>query len=454
MTLLRTFTKARYPGPRTLSLISILVNARQLSPDLLYQLAGQYGRVVRVPLGQRPKFLVSGPDGVERILQSNQHNYRGFDYSHQTLRPLLGNGLLTSEGEIWRKHRRLAQQAFHREQLEKLSGIMAGSVRNFLDTWASRVHSPTTMDIGVEMGLLTIGVVTDTLFGNSLGSQAARVREAWPRVMDHLVSRMLNPFRLPERIPFPHHREYHRSLGLLNETIYSLISNHRRSAQQENLLGMLIAARDQQLNIQLDDQELRDEVMTIFLAGHETCANALTWTLYLLAAHPDVQECLAEEVSAVLQGREPGYADLERLPYTGMVFNEALRLYPPAWIMARDAVESDEIEGWHVPAGATVFLSPFVTHRLPEFWEEPLRFDPLRFSPERSSTRPRFAYFPFGGGGRQCLGKNFALIEARLALPLLIQRFRFSLTESKTASYFPTYSMRPQKPIWLEVERR
>ncbi|HZW83062.1 MAG TPA: cytochrome P450, partial [Candidatus Deferrimicrobium sp.] len=212
--------------------------------------------------------------------------------------------------------------------------------------------------------------------------------------------------------------------------------------------------------IQLDDQELRDEVMTIFLAGHETCANALTWTLYLLAGHPDVQERLTEEVSAALHGQDLSYADLERLPYTTMVFNEALRLYPPAWIMARDAIEDDVIEGWSIPAGSTVFLSPYVTHRLPAFWDDPLRFDPLRFSPQLSSARPRFAYFPFGGGQRQCLGKNFALIEARLALPLMLQRFRFSLPESgklktgKRAEYIPTYSMRPQKPIWLTLEKR
>jgi cytochrome P450 len=460
MTTLSSLIKTNYPGPRYLSLLSYLVNARQVSPDLLYQLAQQYGSVVHVRLGQRPKFLVSGLAGVEHILQNNQHNYRGFDYSHETLRPLLGNGLLTSEGEIWLKHRRLAQQAFHRDQLEKLSKIMVITVRNFLDTWMSRAHSRVTFDVGAEMGLLTIAVVTDALFGNKLGEQAVRVREAWPRVMDHLVGRMLNPFQLPERFPIPNHLEYRKSLGLLNETIYSLISNHRLSAQEGNLLGMLIAARDQQLNIQLDDQELRDEVMTIFLAGHETCANALTWTLYLLAEHPDVQERLAEEVSTVLHGQEPGYADLERLPYTAMVFNEALRLYPPAWIMARDALGNDEIEGWHVPAGATVFLSPYVTHRLPELWEDPLRFDPLRFSSERSSKRPRFAYFPFGGGQRQCLGKNFALIEARLALPLMVQRFWFSLPElrelknGKRIEYFPTYSMRPQKPIWLTLEKR
>jgi cytochrome P450 len=244
MTILRSSTKTDYLGPRTLSLLSYLVNARQVSPDLLYQLAQQYGSVVRVRLGQRPKFLVSGPAGVEHVLQSNQHNYHGFDYSHTTLRPLLGNGLLTSEGETWLKHRRLAQQAFHRDQLEKLSRIMVITIKDFVDTWSSQARPRLTLDIGDEMGLLTIAVVTDALFGNDLGQQAARVREAWPRVMDHLVGRMLNPFRLPDRLPIPHHLEYQKSLGLLNETVYRLIANYRLSGQEGNLLGMLIAARD------------------------------------------------------------------------------------------------------------------------------------------------------------------------------------------------------------------
>jgi len=338
---------------------------------------------------------------------------------------------------------------------------MVVTVKHILDTWNIRARSRATLDIGSEMGLLTLAVVNDALFGNNIGGQAMRVREAWPVVMDHLVRRMVNPFRLPDQLPTPKHLQYYKSLRLLNETIYGLISNQRVSPQAgDNLLGMLIAAHDQQLDIQLDDQELRDEVMTIFLAGHETCANALTWTLYLLAGHPDVQERLAEEVSTVLHGEAPSYMDLERLPYTAMVFHEVLRLYPPAWIMARDVIDQDVIEGRHIPPGATVFLSPYVTQRLPEFWDDPLRFDPLRFSPERSSKRPRFVYFPFGGGQRQCLGKNFALIEAQLALPLMIQRFRFSLQESdkhragKTMEYIPTYSMRPQKPIWLTLEKR
>jgi cytochrome P450 len=447
----------KYIGPQIPSLLSYLLQMRRGDPpDLLHKLAREYGNLVHLSRIPRPLFFVTGPAGVEHILQSNQHNYQGFNYSHVQLRPLLGNGLLTSEGDIWLKHRRLAQQAFHKPQLEKLSRLMAVTIRNFLEGWETRASAKATLDIGAEMGLLTLGVVSESLFGTKMGERAVHVRDAWPQVMDHLVGRMVNPVKVPEQLPFYGNRQYQKSLGLLNEAIYTLISEHRAAGEgDENLLGMLIAARDQKLDIQLDDQELRDEVMTVFLAGHETCANALTWTLYLLARHPEVQERLAEEAATVLAGREPSFEDLPQLPYAAMVFNEGLRLYPPAWIMARDVLHEAEIEGWHIPAGSLLFLSPYVTHRLPEHWETPLRFNPEHFSPEQVAQRPRFAYFPFGGGQRQCIGKNFALIEAQLALPMLAQKYRLSLQEPlDPEAPYPTYNMRPQKPILLKLERR
>ena len=447
--------------PKKRAVLSYLLKARRDQPNLLYRLAQEYGNMVHLQLGSQTIFFVTGPVGVEHVLQSNQHNYRGFNYSHVKLRPLLGNGLLTSEGELWLKHRRLAQQAFHKEQMEQVSRLMVVTIQDFLARWQARVDSQAVQDIGAEMGLLTLAVVCESLFGTRIGERAAYVRDAWPQVLDHLVKRMVNPLHLPENIPVHGNRQYRQSLDLLNETIYSLISDYRTTEQETgNLLGMLIAAHHGELDTHLDDQELRDEVMTILLAGHETCANALTWTFYLLAQHPEIQERLAEEVSGALDGRVPGYQDLANLPYTAMVFNEALRLYPPAWIMARDVLEDDVIEGYAVPAGSSVFLSPYVTHRLSEFWPDPLRFDPLRFSPERAQDRPRFAYFPFGGGQRQCLGKNFALIEARLAIPLIIQRYRFSIAETAApgmglaAEPLPTYNMRPDRNIWLRLEKR
>jgi len=456
MTTNLSVTTKKYIGPQIPSLFEYLLKIRHGDPpDLLYKLAQEYGEVVHLSVGKRPVFFVSSSKGVEHILQSNQHNYRGFNYSHVQLRPLLGNGLLTSDGETWLKHRRLAQQAFHKDQLEKLSKLVVITIHNFLEQWEIRVGAHATLDIGREMGLMTLGVVSESLFGTKMGERAARVRDAWPLVMEHLVGRMVSPLRLPEQLPTRGNRQYQKSLGLLNEAIFTLISENRAAAQDdENLLGMLIAARDHKLDVQLDDQELRDEVMTIFLAGHETCANALTWTFYLLARHPEIQERLAGEAATVLAGREPGYADLPQLPYAAMVFNEALRMYPPAWIMARDVLQDDEIEGWRIPAGSLIFLSPYVTQRLEKYWDDPLTFNPLRFSLEQPVERPHFAYFPFGGGQRQCLGKNFALVEAQLALPMLVQKYRFSLQETSQDLPHPTYNMRPQKPILLKLERR
>jgi cytochrome P450 len=451
----------KHPRFKKRSLIRYLFKANRNQPNLLHHLAKEYGDFIHFQFGPRHVFFVTSLKGVEHILQNNQHNYRGFNYSHVKLRPLLGNGLLTSEGDLWLKHRRLAQQAFHKEQLVKLSKLMVTTMTHFLDGWDQRVRAQSVQDVGAEMGLFTLEVVSQALFGAKIGDRAARVRDAWPQVMEHMVRRLVNPLRLPEQLPVFWNRPYKKSLGLLNDTIYSLISEHRANSQDDgNLLGMLIAAHDGELDdIHLDDQELRDEVMTILLAGHETCANALTWTLYLLARHPEIQERLADEASEALHGREPDYEDLPRLPYAGMVFQEALRLYPPAWIMARDAVHDDVIEGRSVPAGSLVFLSPYVTHRNPEFWDEPLRFDPLRFSAENSTERPRFAYFPFGGGQRQCLGKNFALVEAQLAIPMIIQRYRFSLQDPSDPDALqrppvPSYSMRPEQIIRLKIEKR
>lgn len=449
-----TVATKKYVGPQIPSLISYLLQARRDFPHVLFKVAKEYGEVVHLNYGPRPTFFVTGPKGVEHILQSNQHAYQGFNYSHVQLRPLLGNGLLTSEGEIWLKHRRLAQQAFHKAQLQTLSQLMTQTIQNFVEKWDARIHQETTLNIGDEMGLMTLGVVSESLFGTKMGERAILVRDAWPLVLDHMVARMLNPIRIPEQIPSPGNRQYKKSLGMLNDAVYSLIADHRAGGEEKsNLLGMLIAARDQKLATHFDDQELRDEVMTILLAGHETCANALTWTLYLLARHPEAQERLAAEAASVLGGRPATYEDLPQLPYTAMVFNEGLRLYPPAWIMARDVLEDDEVDGWRIPQGALVFLSPYVTHRRPEFWQTPLGFNPEHFSPEQVEDRPRFAYFPFGGGQRQCLGKNFALVEAQLALPMLVQKYRFSVQANVEEAY-PAYNMRPQHPIFLKLEKR
>lgn len=438
-----------------------LIKARTHPADTLLEISERYGGVVRFPMGTRPIFLVTSSDGVGHILQENQHNYRGFQYSHHQFKPLLGNGLLTSDGETWRRHRQLAQQAFHPKQIQKLSIPMANAIQKFLTRWEGLSGPDFILDIGAEFTLLTLSIVTTSLFGNDIGEQAEIVKGSVPIVLHYLVDRMINPFTLPEWLPMRKNLEYRQALNSLNHIVQQIISNDRTGDEgQMNLLRMLMAARDHDGEDRLSEQELRDEIMTIFMAGHETCANALTWTFYCLARYPEIQDRLAEEVQRVLQGRLPSYEEIHQLPFTNMVFNETLRLYPPAWVMARDVLSQDIIDGFPIPAGSLVILSPFVNHRRSTFWENPSHFDPDRFAPARFNKLPRYAFFPFGGGQRLCLGKNFALLEALLVISLMIQRYKFLLPDRnpeyrpRTGDLSPDIVMQPRTPILLKLESR
>jgi cytochrome P450 len=443
----------KYPGPNLLVLLNILRAARQDAPQALLGISLRYGGVAHFRLGTRHIFLVSSVSGVERVLQSNQHNYCGFAHSHARLRPFLGNGLLTAEGATWRRHRRLVQGAFHTKRLAAITTNMLGSMERYLSTWESHPAATFVVDIGAEMTLLTLHVVTEALFGSGIGAQALVVKDELPTVMHHMIGELVNPIPLPYWASGQRRREFRKALAALDTVVQSIIHEHRCSGQSSDLMGILITAHDVPGEAQLNDQELRDEVMTLLMAGHETCANALTWGTYLLARHPEIQECLAQEVCQVLGGRAPAFKDISSLPLTASVFHETLRLYPPAWIMARDAIEDDEIDGWPIPAGSLILISPYVNHHHPSSWKDPQAFNPARFTPGAACGRPHFAYYPFGGGQRQCLGKNFAQVEAMLILPLLLQRYQFALLP-EVDSPTPEATMRPKKPIYLEVRRR
>jgi len=450
-----------YLGPNLPTIMKYLLKVRVDPMNVLLEMGEQYGGVTHLGIGRRHVFLISSPTGVRHVLQTHQHNYCGYQRSHAHLRPLLGNGLLTSEGNAWKRHRRLIQPAFHKKQLQILSVSMVETVQKFMTGWDHRPMQENTLDIGAEMTLLTLSIVNTALFSNDIGEQGQIVKNALPRVMRYLILGMFNPFIPPEWLPTYRNHAYKKDLETLHSIVQNLISTQRRQgANNESLLGMMIAASDGGDDSRLSDNELHDEVMTLLLAGHETCANALTWALYLLALNPDIQERLAEEVYKVLLDRPPTYEDIPLLPYTAMVFNEVLRLYPPAWIMARDVIADDLINDFLIPAGSTIFLSPYVSHRLASVWDAPLQFDPTRFSTLRANDIPRFAYFPFGGGKRQCLGKNFALMEAVLVLSLMIQRYKFSVqgirleNQDNPAPAIPDVDMHPKSPILLKLDSR
>jgi cytochrome P450 len=415
--------------------------------------ARSFGDVAYLKIGPRRGYLVTHPDHIRHVLQDNARNYHKSPL-YDKLRVSLGNGLLTSEDGYWLRQRRMAQPAFHRQRIEALASVMAEAANETAARWEPIAARGEPIDISDEMMRLTQAIVLRTLLGADLGPFAGELDRAWAIVNQHIGTNFWS-LGLLERWPTPKNRRFRRALDVLDRAVFHIINERRRAGCESNdLLSMLLFARDEETGQAMTDRQLRDEVMTILLAGHETTSLALAWTWYLLSQHPDAQRCLENELDSVLGGRLPAYNDLGSLPYTRMVIEEALRLYPPAWGFSRQALGSDEIGGFHLPRGWLVFLIPFVMHRHRAYWEEPESFDPERFAPERSSARPKFVYLPFGAGPRQCIGNQFAMIEAQLAVATLAQRYRLALVPGHPVEPWPLITLRPRHGIKMMAESR
>jgi cytochrome P450 len=415
--------------------------------------ARSFGDVAYLKIGPRRGYLVTHPDHIRHVLQDNARNYHKSPL-YDKLRVSLGNGLLTSEDGYWLRQRRMAQPAFHRQRIEALASVMAEAANETAARWEPIAARGEPIDISDEMMRLTQAIVLRTLLGADLGPFAGELDRAWAIVNQHIGTNFWS-LGLLERWPTPKNRRFRRALDVLDRAVFHIINERRRAGCESNdLLSMLLFARDEETGQAMTDRQLRDEVMTILLAGHETTSLALAWTWYLLSQHPDAQRRLENELDSVLGGRLPAYNDLGSLPYTRMVIEEALRLYPPAWGFSRQAIGSDEIGGFHLPRGWLVFLIPFVMHRHRAYWAEPESFDPERFAPERSSARPKFVYLPFGAGPRQCIGNQFAMIEAQLALATLAQRYRLALVPGPPVEPWPLITLRPRHGIKMMAESR
>jgi cytochrome P450 len=451
------------PGPRSLTPLGDLRAIQRDPLGTFLKGRERYGDVVRFRGGIWYAYLVSHPDDIKHVLQDNNQNYRkGFSY--EILKPVLGLGLLTNEGESWLTQRRLAQPAFHRQRVARYAGLMVDSVEAMLARWDARPQPSQPVDVFAEMTRLTLEVVTRTLLGGDPGEGLDEVAGAVAELQEHVNYRATHLFSLPEKYPTPRNRRFHRRLRVLDATVYGIIERHRSDLRGRpagggpgagaDLLTMLLQARDADSGAGMSDRQLRDEVMTIFLAGHETTANALTWTWFLLSRHPEAELRLHDELDAVLGGRRPEYADLARLSYTRMVLEESMRLFPPAWAVGRYAVGGDEVGGFDIPAGSQLLMSQYVTHRHPAFWDRPETFDPERFTPEKAASRPRFAYFPFGGGPRMCIGADFAMIEAQLALATVAQRYRLRLVPGHKVVPDPLVTLRPRHGMLMHLQPR
>ena len=441
----RASTSTRHispPGPRENRLLG--GSARIIQRDPLgfnMSMFERYGNVVRVHFLIWPTYMVFHPQDVKHVLQENHRNYSKDTYLIHFLRPLLGNGLFSNDGQSWLHQRRLMQPAFHRKQLATFGRMMTGATESMLERWQHASSLNQSLDVAQEMMQLTLQIVGQALFSIDLSDETDTVGQAFTALMAPLMDYIFNPVP-PLGFPTPRNRRIQQHIRTLDGVVQTIITEHRqRDADKDDLLSTLLAARDEETGEQMNDRQLRDEIMTLLLAGHETTANALTWTWYLLSQHPEAESLLHAELEQVLGGRIPTVEDLPRLTYTRMVLEETLRLYPPAVGFNRKAMADDEVGGYFIPAGTLIWLSPYTTHRHPEFWEKPDVFDPERFSQERSAGRPHFAHFPFGGGPRLCIGNHFAMMEAQLVLATIAQHYRLRLV--------PDHKVEPQALLTL-----
>jgi cytochrome P450 len=442
------------PGPRGHWFRGSL-RALQSDPLNLYrQCQREYGDVVRLrTLPGLDVYLLFHPEAVEHVLVKHHRNYGKPGFFPKKFGLLAGNGLLSSSGEFWLRQRRLMQPAFHRDALAKLAPRMVSAAEDCVQHWLTgKTDQP--RDMLAEMTRLSLRIAGDTLFGADIAADADQIGAAY-RIAFAYVSYRLNYFPLaPVWWPTVRNREFAQAKRLLDDTLRQIITERRQSiSPPDDLLSTLLAAQDEHTGRRMSDQQLLDELLTLLTAGHETIAAALTWTWILLARHPTVHADLADELRSVLGDRMPTLDDLPRLPLTRAVFDEALRLYPPAWGQTRRSVEADEIGGFAIPRRSFVVVSQWITHRHPAFWSEPDEFRPERFL-HPDPRRPRFAYFPFGGGPRMCIGNTFALLEGPLVLATIANRFRVELAANQTIDPDTAFALRPRGPVLMYLRPR
>jgi len=409
--------------------------------------ARRHGDVVGFRIGPLRSVLLRHPDAIKHVLVDNNPNYDKHTRGYDVLREFLGNGLLTAEGDLWRRQRRIAQPAFHRRRIEGFADAMLADTLDMLRRWDDLAGLGRTVDMAHEMMALTLRIVGRTLLSTDVQDAADEVGHAVTVLHDWADARLDS--LLPLELPTPRTLRARAASRRLDRIIGDLITRRRGGEHAEDLLGMLMEAKDAETGESMTDRQLRDEVTTMFLAGHETTANALAWTFYLLSTHPEVERRLRAELDAALAGVTPVLADLPRLPYLLQVVKESMRLYPPAWILDRRAKDEDSILGYRVRKNTLVLCSPYVTHRHPELWPNPEGFDPERFTAAAEATRPRYAYFPFGGGPRQCIGIAFAMMEAQLILATVLQRYRPWLIPGQSISAEPLITLRPRAGLHM-----
>jgi cytochrome P450 len=421
-------------------------------PAFLEKAACDCGDIARFRLVHHNAYLLNHPDWIKEVLVTNQANFTKSRMLERA-RVLLGDGLLTSEDEFHRRQRRLVQPAFHRDRLAGYAASMVDCAARCRDRWQSGAE----FDVSQSMVRLSMGIVARTLFSADIESEADEISEALGQVFK-LFEALLMPFsQWLEKLPLPSVRRFERARDRLDKTVYRLIAERRANSRDTgDLLSMLLLSQDEEGESRqgLTDKQVRDEALTLLLAGHETAANALIWTWYLLSQNPDAEAKLYAELDRVLAGRLPVLDDLPQLRYTEAVFAEALRLYPPAWAIGRRAKQEFSVGEYKIPARSIVLMSPWVVHRDARWFSDPLKFAPERWQTAETESRPKFSYFPFGGGARLCIGERFAWMEGIFVIAVIASRWRLRMAPGQRVDTQARITLRPKYPMRMIVEQR
>ncbi len=412
----------------------------------------KYGRTYSFHIGGVKKGIATvDPAVIQHILQKNNRNYRKSNIQTGVLKKYVGGGLLTSEGAYWLKQRRLIQPGFHHDRLKELVNLMNPEI----DHYFQELSLDSSVDISATTHTLAFNIIAKALFSTSIGAEDMRLlSENLNILQEFIIQQVRQPYKLPwfkiSGLMRHHDKLAQQTKGIILNLIRQRVAS---GVPQNDLLQMLLDARYEDTGKGMTEQQLLDESMILFVAGHETSANALAWIFYLLSRHPDSLEKITSEIEHVLAGQTPTFTDLTQLSYTRQVIEEALRIYPPAWVIDRVALEEDEVAGLILPKGALMIIYVYGTHHDPDLWEAPEAFNPERFSPENKLAQTPFAYFPFGGGPRLCIGNNFAMMEMQLVLVHFLQKFQIT-APAKSVEIRPMVTLRPKKPIHLKLIKR
>jgi enediyne biosynthesis protein E7 len=416
-------------------------NLRELirSPlSFFNHIASEYGDVVCYRPAPDPAILVNHPDYIRHVLVDNNRNYTKATYSNLAFNKVVGEGLLTSEGETWRKQRRMMQPAFHHKRIEAMDEMIVHATQTMLTRWQRSYEAGQPLNVANEMAALTVTITTRALFGIDLGDEVLEIGEIVNRAASYL-EKPSNPLLI-------------KSAGELAAVVDRIIQQRKYEFKDGgDLLSSMIQTKDEKTGTEMDNEQLRNQIMTLMLAGYETTASALSWTWYLLSQNLWAMEKLKQEVSKKLEGRAPKYADVENMPYSRMIFSESMRLFPPAWTLGRRAIGEDEIGGYYIAPNAVIAICIYTVHRHPQFWDNPEIFDPERFSPANSTGRHKFAYIPFGAGPRQCIGNYLGLMEASLVIATIAQRFELHLVPGIDVQPQAVFVLRPSREMLMSL---